>query len=80
MINDHNQRSDLLENLASEAAKENLCVTVQTLDVTKKVTKFTKCEETVLSSKSKSVPNDNKKECLLKAKICQILAKKIIFI
>ena len=47
MINDHNQRSDLLENLASEAAKENLCVTVQTLDVTKKVTKFTKCKETL---------------------------------
>ena len=47
ILSSMNQRSDLLENLASEAAKENLCVTVRTLDVTKKVTKFTKCEETV---------------------------------
>ena len=31
-------RSDLLESLASEAAKENLALTVRTLDVTKKVT------------------------------------------
>ena len=37
-----NQRSDLLESLASEAAKENLSITVRTLDVTKKVTQSTK--------------------------------------
>ena len=43
-----NQRSDLLESLASEAAKENLSVTVRTLDVTKKVTKLIKCQRVVL--------------------------------
>ena len=51
-----NQRSDLLESLASEAAKENLSITVRTLDVTKKVTKSIKSYQKVSIAK-KSVPS-----------------------
>ena len=54
-----NQRSDLLESLASEAAKENLSITVRTLDVTKKVTKSIKLYKKVSIAK-KSVPSDDK--------------------
>ena len=60
-----NQRSDLLESLASEAAKENLSITVRTLDVTKKVTKSIKLYKKVSIAK-KSVPSDGKKAYIVK--------------
>ena len=55
----------MLESLASEAAKENLSITVRTLDVTKKVTKSIKLYKKVSIAK-KSVQSDGKKAYIAK--------------